>query len=77
MARDFHGNVKCVLFYPNITGEEFQKIYMEMSASPDKTPVASTLLPVLLDNGSNKINAYIFYELRRQPTVPKPKPLEV
>ena len=60
-----------------MSGEEFAKHYAEISASPDKVPLASTILSVIaIDGGTyGKILAWIFFEQdekpRPQSTAPK------
>lgn len=75
MARDYHNKLRCVVYLGVLTGKEFEQKYMEISNSPDKVPVASTLLPVGGD--SQKVMAWIFYEMQGQVANPKKQPIRV
>ena len=77
MSSDYNGLFSGVKYLGIITGKEFEEAYNEMSASPDKTPVASTVLPVRSNVQSSvigtKIQAWIFYKVREPQGSSKPK----
>ena len=70
--KDYFGKKKGVVYLGVITGKEFEKVYQEMSNSPDKLPLASTIIPLTDSNGCTLfqdadsqepvIQAWIFYE---------------
>lgn len=53
-----------------VTGEEFEQAYNDMSDSPDKLPIASTILPVhtipLNEDAKPLAQAWIFYQTKKE-----------
>jgi len=62
--KDFRGNDKLVMYLGVVTGKQFEQKYNELSKSEDKLPVASNLIPILVDSDEahSIFHAWIFYE---------------
>ncbi len=72
--KSYYGKLSETKFLGQVTGEIFQEIYMKMSQSEDKLPVASTIIPITDSEGCTMRNreneplvlAWIFYEYNPQ-----------
>ena len=58
----YRGKGHYVKYLGIVNGEEFERLYNEMSNSSDKLPVASTLLM----NTDDSAQAWIFYETKTE-----------